>query len=160
MARMVMQLPDDLIRQFEDMSKNSEKMVGEMTQAGAKVVYNNILNKMNLVFNDPNDLKKHLKITKVYKSKYDDGTNTKVAFYGYYKEGERKFNITKNLKNGTRRTYSYNGVPVPLIVMAREFGSSQGEAAKPFVLPSFNQSQIRQAMLQKQNEFFNKKGWN
>lgn len=159
MARMVMQLPDDLIKQFEEMSRSSEEMVGEMTQEGAKVVYKNIINKMNMVFDNPDDLKKHLKITKVYKSKYDDGINTKVAFYGYYKEGERKFNITKNLKNGTRRTYSYNGVPVPLIVMAREFGSSRGEAAKPFVLPSFNHSQIRQAMLQKQNEFFNKKGW-
>lgn len=160
MARMVMQLPDDLIRQFEEMANCSEEMIGEMTQAGAKLVYNNIINKMNMVFDNPKGLQKHLQITKVYKSKYDDGTNTKVAFYGYYKEGERTFSITKTLKSGKKATYTYNGVPVPLIVMAREFGSSQGEAAKPFVLPSFNQSQIRQAMLQKQNEFFSKKGWN
>lgn len=160
MARMVMQLPDELVKQFEDMSRSSEEMFGDMTQEGAKVVYNNILNKMNMVFKNPNDLKKHLKITKVYKSKYDDGINTKIAFYGYYREGERNFKITKTSKSGKKKTYSYNGVPVPLIVMAREFGSSRGEASKPFVLPSFNQSQIREAMLKKQNEFISRKGWN
>lgn len=160
MARMIMQLPDELMKEFDEISRESSEMFGEMTQAGAKVVYNNILSKMNQVFDDSKDLKNYLRTTKVYKSKYDDGINTKVAFYGYYKKGERKFNITKTLKSGKKQTYSYDGIPVPLIVMAREFGSSSGEAAKPFVLPSFNQSQIRAAMLQKQNEYFNKKGWN
>ena len=159
MAKMIMQFPDELMKQFEDMSRSCDDMFGDMTQAGAKVVYNNILNKMGMVFEHQGNLKDYLKITKSYKSKYDDGINTKVAFYGYYKEGQKNFNITKVLKGGKKQKYSYNGIPVPLIVMAREFGSSRGEASKPFVLPSFNQAQIREAMLKKQNEYFSKKGW-
>lgn len=148
MAKFKMELPTELINQFKNLTNNSEKMVEEMTEAGAKVVYNNVLENMQSSFNDANKLKPYLKITRTYKTASDGGINTKVGFYGYYKD---KVFTVKNKKNGN--IYSYVGVPVPLIVRAREFGSSSGEAKKPFFRKSFNKQQIESAMLQIQKQY-------
>lgn len=148
MARFSMELPTDLINQFKALSDNSEKMIEEMTEAGAEVVYNNVITNMQGSFNDANKLTPYLKITRTYKTPSDDGINTKVGFYGYYKDKE--FTV-RNKKNG--KIYSYVGVPVPLIVRAREFGSSSGEAKKPFFRKAFNKNQIETAMLQVQNQY-------
>lgn len=148
MARFKMELPNELINQFKALADNSEKMIEEMTEAGAKVVYDNVLTNMQGSFNDANKLKPFLKITRTYKTPSDDGINTKVGFYGYYKD--KTFTV-RNKKNGN--IYSYVGVPVPLIVRAREFGSSSGEQKKPFFRKSFNKSQIENAMLQVQKKY-------
>lgn len=148
MARFKMELPTELINQFKALSDNSEQMIEEMTEAGAKVVYNNVITNMQGSFEDANKLKPYLKITRSYKTPSDDGINTKVGFYGYYKD--KTFTV-RNKKNGD--IYQYVGVPVPLIVRAREFGSSSGEAKKPFFRKSFNKSQIENAMLQVQKKY-------
>ena len=148
MAKFSMELPTDLINQFKALSDNSEKMIEEMTEAGAKVVYDNVVSNMQGSFNDANKLKPYLKITRTYKTPSDDGINTKVGFYGYYKD--KAFTV-KNKKNSN--IYSYVGVPVPLIVRAREFGSSSGEAKKPFFRKAFNKNQIESAMLQVQKQY-------
>lgn len=148
MARFKMELPTDLINQFKALSDNSEKMIEEMTEAGAKVVYDNVISNMQGSFQDAHKLTPYLKITRTYKTPSDDGINTKVGFYGYYKD---KVFTVKNKKNGN--IYSYVGVPVPLIVRAREFGSSSGEAKKPFFRKSFNKNQIENAMLQVQKKY-------
>ena len=148
MARFKMQLPTELLNQFKALEKNSDKMIEEMTEAGAKVVYNNVITNMQGSFEDANKLKPYLKITRSYKTPSDDGINTKVGFYGYYKD--KTFTV-RNKKNGD--IYQYVGVPVPLIVRAREFGSSSGEAKKPFFRKSFNKSQIENAMLQVQKKY-------
>ena len=148
MARFKTELPTELLNQFKALYDNSEKMIEEMTEAGARVVYDNVITNMQGSFNDANKLRPYLKITRTYKTPSDGGINTKVGFYGYYKD--KAFTV-KNKKNGN--IYSYVGVPVPLIVRAREFGSSSGEAKKPFFRKSFNKNQIENAMLQVQKRY-------
>ena len=148
MARFQMELPTELINQFKALEKDSEKMIEEMTKEGANIVYNNVLNNMQASFKDADKLRPYLKITRTYKTPSDDGINTKVGFYGYYKD---KVFTVRNKKNGD--IYSYVGTPVHLIVRAREFGSSSGEAKKPFFRKSFNKAQIENAMLEVQKRY-------
>lgn len=148
MAKFKVELPTQLMRELETLNKNVPKMMEEMTEAGAEVVYNNVKTNMKSSFKDSSKLEKYLKVTKTYRTK-DGSVNTKVGFYGYHKKGSKSFSVTS--KKG--ETYSYDGVPVPLIVRAREFGSSSGEAKKPFFRKSFNKSQIESEMLKVQKKY-------
>ena len=150
MARFDIELPNDLIKQFEALDVDTEKMLGNMTQVGAEVVYKNVINNMRSSFKDSSKLEPYLKITKNYKTK-DGSSNTKVAFYGYHKESERVFKYKRKSKE-----YSYNGIRVPLIVIAREFGTSSGEKKKPFFRKSFKKTEIEKAMLEEQKKFLPK----
>lgn len=149
MAKFSIELPNDIIKEFEKLNKTSHKMLEEMTQAGAEVVYKNVKENMKSSFKNSSKLAHYLKITKSYTTPSDDGVNTKVAFYGYYKEDEKTFSLTS--KSG--KSYSYNGIPVPLIVRAREYGSSSGEAKKPFFRKSFKKAQIEKEMLKVQEKY-------
>lgn len=109
-----MELPDDLIKTFSSIEKNTDKMLGEMTKAGAEVVVNNV--KANL----PEGLKdlpsSNISLTKTYKTPSDDGINTKVVISGYFTN-----------KNGKR-------TPAPLVANMFEYGSSKREYPKqPFL---------------------------
>lgn len=138
MANFKMELPNDLIRQFEMMSDNSEKMLGEMTSAGAKVVFNNIKSNVPKSFLS-SDIMNCLKITKIYKTPSDDGINTKVAFYGYFTN-----------KKGKK-------TPAPLVCNVFEHGSSKKHVpAKRFLNKSFNKSEITNAMMDVQNKYLPK----
>ena len=148
MAKFQCELPTQLINELTKLEQNTPKMMEEMTQAGAEVVYKNIKSNMKSSFNNSGKLEPYLKITKSYRTK-DGSVNTKVGFYGYYKKGSKSFSVTS--KKG--QTYSYDGVPVPLIVRAREFGSSSGEAKRPFFRKSFNSSQIESEMLKVQKKY-------
>ena len=90
---------------------------------------------MGKVFKSTRSLEKGLKITKVYKTPSDDGINVKIGFYGYNDEG----------------------VPIPLIAQAREYGTSvngkQHEAKKPFFRKSFKKKDIEQAMQSVQDKY-------
>ena len=57
MASFKEELPNDLIKMFQELDQDSEKMMGEMTKAGAEVVYRNVLKNMPRSFNDSNILK-------------------------------------------------------------------------------------------------------
>lgn len=149
MARFSMELPNDIIKEFQNLEKTSHKMLEEMTYAGAEVVYKNVKDNMKSSFKDSNKLAKYLKITRPYETPSDRGINTKVAFYGYYKPDKKTFNVTS--KSGKK--YSYKGIPVPLIIRAREFGSSSGEAKKPFFRKSFKKDQIEKEMLRVQDKY-------
>ena len=138
MAKFDMELPNELMKEFEELNKNTDKILGEMTTEGAKVAYNLILSNMKRSFKSTQGLADCLKITKVYKTPSDDGINTKVAFYGYFTNSQGK------------------EVPAPLVANAREFGTSRGEAKKPFVRKSFNKSQIESAMLKVQEKYLPK----
>lgn len=148
MAKFKCELPTQLINELTKLEKNTPKMMEEMTKAGAEVVYKNIKSNMKASFKDSAKLEKYLKVTKSYRTK-DGSVNTKVGFYGYYKKGSKSFSVTS--KKG--KTYSYDGVPIPLIVRAREYGSSSGEAKKPFFRKSFNKSQIESEMLKVQKKY-------
>ncbi len=147
MARFKTELPTEIIKEFESLSNDSSKMIEEMTEAGAEIVYNNVKANMQSSFQDANKLLPYLKITRTYKTPSDDGINTKVGFYGYYKDK------TFTVKSKKGEIYQYVGVPVPLIVRAREFGSASGEQKKPFFRKSFNKQQITNAMLQVQRKY-------
>ena len=135
MAKFQSELPLELIKQFDELSKS--KMLEEMVDAGAEVVLNNVKSNMKKVFKDTSRLEKCLVKTKVYKTPSDDGVNDKVAFYGYFTNEQGK------------------EVPAPLVVMAREYGTSSGEAKKPFLRKSFNKAQITKAMLKVQERYIN-----
>lgn len=143
MARFQNELPNDLIKAFEDLETDCEYIFGEMCKAGAEVVYKNVKSNMGKAFATTKSLEKGLKITRVYKTPSDDGVNVHVGFYGYNDEG----------------------VPIPLIAMAREYGTygsnpkskgnkdTKGEAKKPFFRKSFKKKEIEQAMQKVQDKY-------
>ena len=133
MARFQMELPNDLIKEFEKLEKNTEQMMGEMTKAGAEVVMANVKKNIPSSFLD-SDIMNCLKLTSVYKTPSDDGINTKIGFYGYFK--------------------NHLGVktPAPLVVNVFEHGSSK-VSKKPFFRKSFKKSQIEKAMLETQKQY-------
>lgn len=131
MAKFKSELPYDLMKVFEDLETNCDEMFSEMCKAGSQAVYNNVMANMKKVFKSTKSLEKGLKITKVYKTPSDDGINVHIGFYGYTEEG----------------------VPIPLIAQAREYGTSKGEAKKPFFRKSFKKKQIEQAMQEVQDKY-------
>ena len=131
MAKFSCELPNDLIKVFEDLETDCDDIFGEMCEAGAEVVYNNVKSNMGKSFDTTKSLDKGLKITRVYKTPSDDGINVHVGFYGYTEEG----------------------VPIPLIAQAREYGTSRGEAKKPFFRKSFKKKDIEQAMQKVQDKY-------
>ena len=138
MAKFSNELPLDLIEQFKKLADgDAEKMIGEMVDAGAEVVEKNIRANMGKAFKSTSGLEKCLKKTKVYKTPSDDGTNEKVAFYGYFVNEQGKT------------------VPAPLVAQAREYGTSKGEQKKPFIRPAFKKQQITDAMLKVQEKYIN-----
>ena len=132
MAKFEMELPNEILKQFEKISKNTDAIFGGMTKAGAEVVYNNVKSNIPSGFAN-SDIMNCLQITKVYKTPSDDGINTKVAFYGYFIN-----------ENGVR-------TPAPLVANVFEYGSSKF-AKRPFFRRSFKKSQIESAMLKAQKE--------
>ena len=132
MAGFNVELPSGLISDLNKIVDNSEKMFGEMTRAGAEIVYKSVKSNMKGSFKSTRSLDKGLKITKTYRTLSDDGINTKVGFYGY----------------------TDDGTPIPLIAMAREYGTSRGERKKPFFRKAFKQeSAIRSAMMEVQKRY-------
>ena len=169
MAHLQTLLPDEVLKEFRSVYENTEEIFGAMVEAGADVVYKNILGNMQYAFKDAGNLAPYLKKTKVYRTYGNTVINCKVAFYGYYKKGQRKHVVKVHATEGhtyktgkghrqTRKsgrkeaTYQYDGVPVPLIVIAREYGTSMGEAKKPFLRKSFTAGAIRSAMMKAQKE--------
>ena len=148
MAKFKCELPTQLINELTKLEHNTPKMMEEMTKAGAEVVFKNVKSNMKSSFKDSAKLEPYLRVTRTYRTK-DGSVNTKIAFYGYYKKGSKSFKVTS--KKG--KEYSYDGVPVPLIVRAREFGTSNGESKKPFFRKSFNKAQIESAMLNVQKKY-------
>ncbi len=132
MAGFNAELPTELINKFRELENNTDEMLSKMTKAGANVVYKQVKANMKTSFKNSEKLEKGLLITKSYKTPSDNGINTKVGFYGYTEDG----------------------TPIPLIALAREFGTSSGEKKKPFFRKAFRQeTAITNAMLKAQEEY-------
>ena len=135
MAAFVGGLPDDLIKMFTDLEKDTEQMLSDMVTAGAAVVEANVNAKM------PRDFKKvlngnNVKVTRVYKTPSDDGINCQVQITGYF------INRHKQV------------TPAPLVANIFEYGRSGAPyPKKPFFRASFNASQIEKAMLDAQKKY-------
>lgn len=136
MAKFDMEIPNDLIKEFEQLDINTEKMMGEMTKAGAEIVHRRILKDIPKSFQGSN-IMKCLKTTRVYKTKSDDGINTKIAFYGYFVN-----------KRGVE-------VAAPLVANVFEHGTSTVKK-QPFMRKSFNKSEIEAAMQKVQERYLPK----
>lgn len=134
MAKFVAELPDAILKDFEKIYGNTEKIFGEMTKAGAQVAYNNI------VANVPEGIRNSgmmdtLMISRVYRTPSDDGINTKVLFNGYFIN-----------EDGVR-------TPAPLVANVFEYGRSNAPFPKqPFLRKSFRKSEIEKAMLEAQKQ--------
>lgn len=138
MARFNIELPNDIIKQFDSLDKNTTKMLEEMTEAGAKVVHENIKASVPQSWYASN-IMKCLKMTRPYKTPSDDGVNTKVAFYGYFIN-----------RNGER-------IPAPLVANVTEYGRSNSPyPKKPFMRRAFNKSKIEKAMQAIQDKYIPK----
>lgn len=140
MAKFQLELPNDLVQEFEGLERDCHRIFGEMVEAGARVVHNNVLTNMKKSFEHTDKLERGLKVTKIYKTPSDDGINVFVGFYGY----------VPNSPKTARHPY---GTPIPLIAMAREYGTSSGEGKKPFLKQSFKKKEIEQAMKQVQEKY-------
>lgn len=139
MAKFNAELPNDLIKVFDELESNVPEMMGEMCKAGATVVYNKVVNNLKNAFARTETLLKGLKITKVYNTPTDDGINVHVGFYGY---------------NTDKKTKAHpKGVPIPLIAMVREYGTSSSEKKERFFRKSFAKKDIEQAMMEVQNRY-------
>lgn len=136
MARINIELPNEIIKELDELNTSCSEMMSEMTRAGANKVYNNVITNMKKSFRSTERLEKCLKITKTYKTPSDDGVNTKVGFYGYL-DAEKKH-------------------PAPLVANAREHGTSRGEASKPFFKKSFKKSEIDKVMNEVQEKYLPK----
>ena len=132
MAKFNMVLPDEIMKDFKNIYNNTDKIFGEMTEAGAKVVYSNIKANVPPSFKN-SKIMNCLQITKTYKTPSDDGINTKVGFYGYFENHLGKI------------------VPAPLVANVFEYGSSK-VVKQPYLRQSFRKNQIEQAMLQTQKK--------
>lgn len=135
MASFKAELPNDILKEFEALEKNTQKMLEEMTEAGAKVVLENIKASVPQSWYSSN-IMKCLKVTDSYRTPSDDGVNTKVAFYGYFIN-----------RNGEK-------IPAPLVANVTEYGRSNSPyPKKPFLRRSFKKSDIEKAMLEIQNKY-------
>ena len=135
MAKLDMVLPDEVLKDFQFLNENSEKIFGEMTKAGAKTVKQNILRTIPSSIKKSN-MMKNLKISKVYKTPSDEGINTKIAFYGYFTN-----------EDGIK-------TQAPLVANMFEYGTSKRKFPKhPFLRASFMNGNIERAMLKAQEQY-------
>ena len=133
-----MELPADLVKQFEDLEVDTTEMMGEMCKAGATVVYDKIVSGLGKAFKSTESLLKGLKVSKVYQTPSDESINVHIGFYGY---------------DGVPTARYPQGTPIPLKAMAREYGTSSGEKKKPFLRKSFAKKDIEKAMLEVQDRY-------
>ena len=135
MAKFTGELPTELIKQFEYLELNTEKMLGEMVEEGAKIARENIEAKMPRAFREALG-SDNIKISKVYKTPSDDGINCQAMIVGYFTN-----------RNGER-------IPAPLVANVFEYGRSNSPFPKqPFFRQSFNKGHIEKAMLRVQEKY-------
>ena len=135
MAKFTGNLPNDLIKQFESLALNTEKMLGDMVETGAQVARENIIAKMpDTLYNGLET--NNIIVSKVYKTPSDDAINCQAMITGYFTN-----------KNGEK-------TPAPLVANMFEYGSTNRKYPKqPFFRQAFNAKQIEAAMLRVQDEY-------
>lgn len=134
MAKFQLELPTDIMNDIKKIYDNSDEIFGEMTRAGAEVVESNIRSNVPKSIKE-SEMMKCLKTTKTYKTSKDDAINTKVGFFGKFKNENGKM------------------VPAPLVANVFEYGRSNLPFPKhPFLRKSFKKEQIEEAMRKAQRK--------
>lgn len=126
MADFVYELPTEVIKELEKVYKNTEKIFGGMTQAGAEVTLKNVKANVPASWRSSN-IMRNIGLTRVYKTPSDGGINTKVKISGYFIN-----------RNGVK-------TPAPLVANVFEYGSTKFKK-RPFFRRSFKKKQIEAAM--------------
>lgn len=138
MARFEADLPTDLIKAFDELNVETQKMLEEMTQEGAKTVLANVKANVPTSFHN-SGIMQCLKITRPYYTPSDGGRNTKVAFYGYF------------MNHNGKKSYK---TPAPLVCNLFEYGRSNSPYPRhPFMRRSFKKGQIEAAMMKVQDRY-------
>lgn len=132
MAKFNAQVPDELVNAINELEGNAEEMFMKMTEAGAKAAYKNVKNNVPSSFEE-SGIMECLKVTKNYKTAYDDACNTKVGFYGYFTN-----------KDGKK-------TPASLVANVFEYGSTKFDK-QPFFRKSFKKKEIENVMRAKFKE--------
>ena len=128
MAKFVADIDDSVLKDISYIDKQFDHIFGGMAQAGAEVVYKNVISSLPEALKS-SGFSSHVKLSKVYRTPSDDGINTKVMITGYFKNKEGK------------------KTPAPLVANMFEYGSSKRKYPKqPFFRKSFKKSQIMKAM--------------
>lgn len=141
MAKFDSEIPYDLLKQIGGLADGgAEQMIDEMLTEAGDYVESEIRSNATRVFRNPGRVIRGLFRTKVYRTKKDDAKNVKIGFSGYM-PGSPK---TKRHPKGT---------PTPLVAMAREYGTSRGEAKRPFVRTAFKKNKITQIMKTVQKKY-------
>lgn len=136
MAKFDIQLPTELWQMMKSLDIATEKMLGEMCQAGAEVVREIAWSHMPKGLRDSISLTDNLILSKIYKTPSDDGTNVQVMIVGYFQnENDEK-------------------TPAPLVANMFEYGSPQRKYPKhSFFRKSFQKDQIERAMMAVQQKY-------
>lgn len=146
MARMEVELPTELMKTFEELGEDTQKMLEEMTQEGAKTVLANVKANVPASFHG-SGIMRCLKMTRPYYTPSDGGRNTKVAFYGYFKCHDDAVNRYFQKHRG-------DNVPAPLVCNLFEYGRSGPSYPRhPFMRKSFKKGQIESAMMKVQDRY-------
>lgn len=139
MAKFESFVPYELIKQMEDLAKNTPKMQDEMLLAAADGVMKRIESHAPAQIKNNEDIMKGLRITRLYDTS-DRARNIKVGFWGYY---EHIDDNGKKVKT-----------PIPLIANLFEYGTSKGSyPKKPFMRRSFAKARIEEDMLKAQEKY-------
>lgn len=140
MAKFEVELPTELMKTFEELNANTQQMLEEMTQEGAKTVLANVKANVPASFHN-SGIMNCLKITRPYYTPSDGGRNTKVAFYGYF------------MNHNGKKSYK---TPAPLVCNLFEYGRSNSPYPRhPFMRKSFKKGQIEAAMMKVQDRYIN-----
>lgn len=146
MAKFKAELPTELIKEIKKINDNTYEIIAEMTEAGARVVYDYARN------NAPDVLKPYAKISRTYRTPSDDGINTQVYFSGYipFSDPNREWFSRSNGYSPT--VYKTNrGVPAEFLGVVFEYGRSYPPfPKKPFLRKSFKKGAIEKAILEAQ----------
>lgn len=132
MAKFEMQLPEDVIKDITYIENRYKDIFGGMTEAGAKLVFENVMNNLPQGIKD-SEMAGCVHVSRTYLTPSDDGINNKVYIAGYF---------TNHLGVKT---------PAPLVANMFEYGSNSRNFPKqPFFRKSFKKQQIEQVMLAEQ----------
>lgn len=128
MAKVKVELPNEIIQQLEKLNQDTPKMMKAMVEAGAETVLSRI--KANAPAGmQGSPIMACLGTTKAYEAPSDDSINVKVGFAGYFTN-----------EDGVR-------TPAPLVANVFEYGRSGEPFPKqPFLRKSFNKGAITKAM--------------
>lgn len=141
MAKFSSEIPNDLLKQIGGLADGgADEMIDEMLTEAGNYVEDQIRSNAARIFRSPGRVLRGLFTTKVYRTKKDDAKNVKIGFSGYM-PGSPK---TKRHPKGT---------PTALVAMAREYGTSRGEAKRPFVRTAFKKNKIAQIMQTVQKKY-------